>query len=96
MNTKGLFTGAIVIRASAEKLGHIGVTIDGHSDELGFGEALGFAAAAWLDSTPEEDRADAAQTLLVGFVAMMQDGAGRVVGGTVENFSVALPEGKPS
>lgn len=93
MNTKGIFSGAVVIRGAGD--GHIGVTIDGASDELGFGEALGFAAGAWLASTPEEERGEAARKMLIGFVAFMRDGGGRAVGGTVELVEAEpMPEGK--
>jgi hypothetical protein len=93
VNTKGIFSGAVVIRGAGD--GHIGVTIDGASDELGFGEALGFAAAAWLESTPEEERGEAARKMLVGFVAFMQDGGGRHVAGTVEQIEAEpMPGGK--
>lgn len=93
---KGIFSGSI--RIVAKDGDALELVLDGAICELGMGEALGFAAAGWLASTPQEQRAELFQRMLAGFVAHACSSPGRATGGTVETFDIGprVSEGKPS
>lgn len=96
MEIKGIFNGRISVHGAAG--GQLSVELDGAMCELGVGEALGFVAAGWLESTPEAERPELFQRMLAGFVTHALSAAGQAVSGSVETFDIGprVSEGKPS
>ncbi len=78
----GIFNTRVLLYRNAD--GVLEVELDGPSDAAGFGEALGFAASCWLDSTPPEDRARDFAVMLGAFVTLARQSRAGVVRGTVD------------
>lgn len=92
---KGIFNAKVTIAAVD---GRITVTLDGATDALGFGEALGVAAAGWLESTESSaQRMKEFEQMLIGFIALSSDRVGSA-SGTVERINIGgeQPPGRVS
>ena len=83
---KGIFNARILIRTGPD--GRIQVELDGPSDAAGFGEALGFAASCWLDSTPAEDRNRDFHVMLGAFATLATQSRAKSVRGSVDVIEV--------
>ena len=87
----GIFNARVVI---AKKDGRLEVTLDGATDAAGFGEALGFAAACWLESSDKATERDFL-IMLGAFATIARERGAKSVSGSVEilNTGGTIPPG---